>query len=380
MKLAFIFGRWCSKYHGGFDLDHLWDGRGLTGSENSFFNAARALAARGHEVVVTCEGKGPEKPQVLEGATFVPIPKSQDSPSYLPKDCDAYLSWNEPDLLRFVPADALRVNVHQINDWGFAYAGFDYFVDRYVALSEAHRQRLIQVSKFDPVKFTVVPNSIDLNFYKDQVPVAERGKSIVFISSPDRGLHRLLEIFPEVKKRVPDATLEIFYEWRKLYDRGRLENNLLGLRVRHMNALLERLGMDGQNGVYMRGNVSTIDMLKKLGHTRVLAYTCEPIDFTESFSVATMDACAAGCFPIVSDADCLGEIYQHAARVIQGPPGRRKAEWTLAITEALTDDVYAKHVTKDAVAFSEKFDLRNVVLKWEEFLTNAVADKKRKAT
>jgi glycosyltransferase involved in cell wall biosynthesis len=382
MKLAFIFGRWGSKYHGGFDFDHLWDGRGLTGSENSFFNAARALSARGHEVIVTCDGAGPSKPLVLEGARFVPIPKDQDSPSYLPKDCDAYLSWNEPDLLRFVPTDKLRVNVHQINDWGFAYAGFDPFVDKYVALSKAHVKRLVDVSGFDPAKFEIVPNSIDLSFYEASLPpdrIDERDKSIVFISSPDRGLHRILEIFPEIRKRVPDASLEIFYEWKKLYDRGHVEQNIIGLRVRHMNALLTRLGMSGENGVYMRGNVSTLKILKKLGQSRVLAYTCEPVDFTESFSVATMDACAAGCVPVISDVDCLGEIYGEAAVVVPGLPGHKKQEWIEAVCKSLTDDDFAKSVTARCIEFSKKFDLRVVALRWEEFLNNAVTDKKRKA-
>ena len=379
MKLGFIFGRWGSKYHGGFDLEHLWDGRGLTGSENSFFNAARSLSARGHEVIVTCDGKGPSKPPVLEGCTFIPIPKTQDTPSYLPKDCDAYLSWNEPDLLRFVPAEKVRVNVHQINDWGFAYAGFNPFVDKYVALSEAHKKRLVSVSDFDPAKFAIIPNSIDLRFYEGSLPIEDRGKTIAFISSPDRGLHRILEIFPEVKRRVPEATLEIFYEWQKLYSQAHKEQNAIGLRVRHMNALLQKSGTEGDNGVYMRGNISTFDIIKKLCRTRVLAYTCEPIDFTESFSVATMDACAAGCVPIVSDADCLGEIYQDAAYVIPGLPGRKKVEWIDAVCESLTDDVFAKSLTKRAKKFAVDFDLRNVALKWEEFLTHAIADKKRKA-
>ncbi len=378
MKLGFIFGRWGSKYHGGFDLDRLWTGRGLTGSENSFFNAVRALAARGHEVIVTCDGTGPEKPAALEGARFQPLSKTHDTPSYLPTDCDAYLSWNEPDLLRFVPKDSLRVNVHQINDWGFAYAGFDPFVDKYVALSKAHQQRLIGISGFDPAKFSIVPNSIDLSFYKP-IPIEERTKNVLFISSPDRGLHRLLEIFPDVRKLVPDVTLEIFYEWKKLQRNASSEQSILGLRVRHMDALLTKLGMEGQNGVYMRGNVSTSQMLDTLCRSRVLAYTCEPIDFTESFSVATMDACAAGCVPVISDVDCLAEVYGSAACVIPGAPGKKKSEWIQTLVKSLTDDDYARSVTDASKALASQYDLRKVVLLWEEFLTQSIADKKRKA-
>lgn len=378
MKLSFIFGRWGTKYHGGFDLDHLWDGRGLTGSENSFFNAARALAARGHEVIVTCEGKGPSKPAQLEGATFIPLP-DHDSTSFLPRDCDAYLSWNEPDLLRFVPEKKARIEVHQINDYGFAMAGFDYYVDKYVCLSETHKKRLLDVTQFDPAKFDVIPNSIDLTFYRDVLPLSERGKTIAFISSPDRGLHRLLEIFPEVRARVPEAKLDVYYEWKKLMSKGRLEQNLLGLRVRHMMALLGRTGIEGENGLYMRGNVSTLDVLKVLGRTRVFAYTCEPIEFTESFSVATMDACAAGCVPIVSGVDCLSEIYGSSAVVVPGKPVRSKQQWIDEICKALTDDDHAEAVRKRTVAFAQDYDLRKIAVRWEDYLTRAVADKKRRA-
>lgn len=383
LKLAFIFGRWGSKYHGAFDLDRLFDGgRGLTGSENSFFNAARAMARLGHEVIVCCDVAGQEKiaiqtPAALEGAAVISQPHAYDVPAHLPRDLDAYLAWNEPDLLRFVPPNAARIECHQINDYGFCNGGFDKYVDRFVALSKTHRDHLCKVTPhLHPEKFSIVPNSIDLTYYQPS-PILKRGNKIAYISSADRGLHRLLEIFPAIRSLVPDAELHIFYEWNKLYERERDINNALGLRINHIQSLLTKLGAKGENGVHLRGNVSTKEILRFLcAEVRVFAYPCEPIRFTESFSVATLDACAAGCIPILSDADSLEELYgKSGATVIRGLPRDRKDAWVAAITEALTDDARAEETSASVRKFAAFYDVNLVGMFWQDTIHRTIREK-----
>lgn len=382
LKVAFIFGRWGSKYHGAFDVNHLFEGgRGLTGSENSFFNAVRAMAGLGHEVIVNCDVAGEKEikiynPDSLNGASVISQPEAYDVPAHLPADFDAYLSWNEPDLLRFVPKKAARIECHQINDYAFCTQGFANYVDKFVALSNTHRDHLNRVAPVIPLeKFTVVPNSIDKTFY-DPKPISTRGKTISFISSADRGLHRLLEIFPLVRERIPQAEVHIYYEWMKLFTREKDINNILGVRINYIQSLFQKYGTDGTGGVHLHGNVSTKEIINRLCSTRVFAYTCEPIAFTESFSVATLDACASGCVPIISDADSLGEIYgDSGATVIKGKPRDRKLEWADAIVKALTDDGFAEESSVKAKGFSTWFDFNRVGLLWQDVITQTIAEK-----
>ena len=99
-------------------------------------------------------------------------------------------------------------------------------------------------------KLRVIPNSIDLDFYKNAKDISKR-KTIAFISSADCGLHRMIEIFQEVKKRVPWATLHVFYEWKKLYEKQSGYQTFNGLRLRYINTLLEEMGTEGQSGLYL---------------------------------------------------------------------------------------------------------------------------------
>ena len=55
MKVALLYGRFCSGGPGAFDVGKLYDAKGLTGSESFFFNTARGLAERGHDVQVFCD-------------------------------------------------------------------------------------------------------------------------------------------------------------------------------------------------------------------------------------------------------------------------------------------------------------------------------------
>ena len=41
-----------------------------------------------------------------------------------------------------------------------------------------------------------------------------RDYKIIYTSSYDRGLQHLLDMWPDIKKEVPEATLDIYYGWK----------------------------------------------------------------------------------------------------------------------------------------------------------------------
>lgn len=358
MRLAFAYGLFSSQIHGPFDIPGLYTTRGLTGSESSFFNMVRELSSRGHQVDVFADVSDRQQ---LGSANVWPLRQPVGS------DYDAYISWNEPNHLRGVPARALRVVAQQLNDFrSYTAPGWDDWVDLYVMPSGTHRDFLCASEAITRAKTEVIPNSIDLSL----VPPDEgyRHRRIIWASSPDRGLHVLLDMFPELRRRVPGVELDIFYRFDGWYDAVKDAPTETGRRARMIGEVFARLGRDGEGGIRVHGSVSNKRMLVEMSRAQVFAYTCEPMSFTEGFSVATLDACAAGCPALISNADAITEVHGGAAAWIAGKPSETVNIWLDQLTDILTDQVRREQMTEIGRLHAGKFSMAKVGDQWERLL------------
>jgi glycosyltransferase involved in cell wall biosynthesis len=373
MRLAFILGpKLSSAGHGDIDPPLLFteQHRALTGSEGTFFQIVRTLAERGHKVIAYCDAITiGEAIPALGGATVRHISDAIDP------TCDAYVAQNEPDHLRRAPANKLRVCWQQHNNFDYAEPGYDNAIDLYAALSPVHREHLVTTSKTAENKWIWIPNCLDTAFFAD-VPTAPRPRTLAWISSPDRGLHRLLEMWPLIRKRVPDASLRIYYRFdpwirEQLAQRKATRGSA---RAAFITECLRRLGREGENGVTVVGAVPNVQLIRELQQTRVLPYTCDCVAFTEGFGVAVLDALAAGCLPILSDADALGDIYREVAEVIPGKPHEHQGRWIDTIVRGLTDDRWVDSRMPRARHWAMQFTRERVAALWEDvFARNLTA-------
>lgn len=376
MKLAFVAGKNSTAMHGQFDVDGLFESRALTGSESSFFNVARGLAARNHAVDVYCDAVKPvESCAKLSGARVILVDDFVRRANEAGVSYDAYVSLNEPDQFREIPKAGLKIVQHQYNDFLNSRAGFDEFVDVYAFLSPVHRDHVVHEAKLDRKKSCWIPNSIDVRMIDASVRTEREPHTAVWCSSPDRGLHRLLEIWPSVRKLVPDAKLKIFYRFWEWIDECKNSTSKLGVRARYIAEGIRRLGSKGENGIFVMGPVPNVQIVSELRAARVFPFTCDCINFTEGFSVATMDAAFAGCVPIISDADAIGDIYRGVAEVIPGKPGDQKEVWVNKIVEAMSNQFWADEVGGKAKEWAYKFDIVRVCSFWENLIQ---ANKDRK--
>lgn len=365
MKISMILGKWSTGLHGKLTPKDLYTrGRPLTGSESSFFNMARAFSERGHNVNVYCDCyEESHNEEILSGANVLSVDREREV-------SDAYIALNEPDQLRLVPKSGLKVCWQQLGDFpGNQSSSFDNTVDQYVALSPEHLRYIVGSSGTDARKWTWIPNSINQIRFGG-APPTRNPHSMAWCSSPDRGLHRLLEMFPEIKARVPEATLGIYYRFDPWYERAKNLSDPTGDRARYIGECLSRLGREGENGVTVFGQVPNIEMARRLRETAVFPYTCDCLRFTETFCVSLLDACAAGCVPITSDADAIAEIFGGEAIIIKGKPKDKKAEWIERIVQGLTDAPWAAAVGKKAAAYAANFERTKVVALWEALLTS----------
>jgi glycosyltransferase involved in cell wall biosynthesis len=363
VKLTFIIGKYSTYIHGPIDAEKLFYTRAITGSESSFFNVVRGLAEIGHDVEVHGDfTREVDRCNSLGGARIIKI----DESAGFSTEADAYVSLNEPDQFRRLPKNVkgMRYVMHQYNDYGHCQEGWYDHVDVNVALSPVHMRHLRDLAGINPNRITWIPNSIEPDLFRT-LPKSRETHAAVWCSSPDRGLHRLLEIWPDVRKRVSDASLKICYRFEPWYERFKDDLSKTGQRARYIAEVFRRLGTDGQNGVWQLGAIPNHMMTNLLGGSGVLPYTCDPMTFTEGFSVAIMDACAAGVVPIISDVDAIGDIYKGIAHVIPGRPADNKEAWVNAIVRAMTEPEWASEITTRAKVFSKSFERQNVTELWE---------------
>lgn len=362
MKIAFVLGTFSGANMGLVDPDDLYTRVGLTGSESYFFNTARDLAER-HDVTAFFTTK---RETIWSQVKCRPLATMNLT------GFDAVISWNEPDYLRFALPKALRVCCQQLNDFDYCQEGCLEHVDVLVSPSRAHAEHFHRNYGVPVEAQEVLPNSINLEHFNREIP--RDLHQLVYCSSPDRGLHHLLDWFPDIRKRVPDARLNIYYKfqpWINAFFNVPIDPNsrcmtAIGIRARYITEALNRLGTIGENGVRLVGPVANLQMALELKSAGVLAYPCDTVKYTEGFGVAILDACAAGCVPIISDQDALGDVYGGVAEVIHGKPKRE--EWIERIVQAMTDPLFAATVTKRTKEYAQIFSRQRSGKRWEDML------------
>jgi len=356
MKLACIFGSWSLSLRGSLDFESIWeDPRGLTGSELAVVRVSSELAKLGHEVHLFTVSSD----AVWEGVNIHSI----DDLALVDRSFDAAVSFNEPDLLRMV-TPRLRVCQQLLNDFGYCHKGFDDFVDLFVSPSEAHRARSLTDPSCrvveraptgflgsytpDPSRWVVIPLGCDPERYQGVEKV--RGR-VVYCSSPDRGLHWLLHAWPLIKLQVPEANLRIFYRIQPWIESCRAlpfspTNDKLKARALFIEACIPRLS---KLDVEVCGSVSRRTIETELAQAQVLAYPCDPVSWTEGFSCAVLEGCAAAACPVISSVDALGAIY---GSVLPMVPRGDWDQWKSLVVYALQDQDFCHSVNVRAAEFA----------------------------
>lgn len=334
------------------------------GSEVAVVEISKRLAALGHEVMVATDCG---TPGVYDGVTWVPS-------DYLgvAQKTDVLVAWRMASHVNFPVTARLRVLwCHDILAHGANEENLARF-DKVVVLSNYHRD---QVRGHHPSlgleKFEVLRSGADARRFGNQLRPRHPGKA-VWTSSPDRGLVHLLEIWPAVRKVVPNAELHIFYGWDMWQ---RMGTDPMGLM--HVQHLVRSLK---DHGVVYRERVSSDDLATELLTAGVWAYPCT---FPEIFCVAGVEAQMAGLRCVASPAGALREtILAGSGAGVEGDPGSLPAResYLRLVVEAMTEPDGAtgsKWLPRHTIAHNAQvaFDLGPLGALWEQRLRSWLADK-----
>ncbi len=365
MRIAILYDPWLLSARGTLDLDgYREDSRGMTGSEQCAVRLCEELREMGHQALLYTKGR--EHDNWTERGVL---------------EHDVAISINCPDGLRDVRAK-FKVVYALLNDWTFCKVGFEQHVDLFASPSAPHLEQVLtnplwrRVDTFecqegrgryepDPSKWCVVPLGCDPERYEGFSKVPGR---VVYCSSPDRGLHWLLQEWPHIKRAVPHAHLRIFYRLQKWIDDLKRAQDPETLEVFHsVKALWQRAVYieealrrmsDPKWGIEVRDSVSRATIEREMAEAECLAYPMDTTVWSEGFSVTTLEACAARACPITTNGDAFGGIYASALPLVE-KAGNWQALWRNHVIRALNDAAWRDKVNDKAEALARSMTWKN---------------------
>lgn len=185
----------------------------------------------------------------------------------------------------------------------------------------------------------------------------KRKNSVGYFSAYYRGLECLLKMWPEIRKRVPGATLDVYYGWESwLALQG--EDDF----YRRMEKRFYELRGDG---VTVHGRVSHEELAKAMLETQVWAY---PTEFPEIHCITALKAQEAGCYPVTTNVAALNETVQSGKKIATRKiysDEYKQGKFIEAVVEALQ-----KGLTGSPVANT---DWSDVAKQWDDTIKERLA-------
>jgi glycosyltransferase involved in cell wall biosynthesis len=345
MKIGFILNSWLCASR--IDPDNLFNNdRGLSGSEVSLFMYAIELSKYNHDIVIFA----PFTSDYIDGnVRYLDISHLQTD---YKDDFQVVFSWMDPSLLQLFPK-AKKIFNQQFNDLNYC-VGWENYVDIITSPSQTHKDYLGQFSNFNRDKWKILPNGCAPEDYH---PFNIRNNKLIYASSPDRGLHWALEIFPLIKKECPEVEFDIYYNWKSFYEQVKNNDDEFGKRARYVKECLNRL--EGK-GVSHKGCISKKKLIKVMNQSKLLIYPCDPMSFTEGFSVTTLESAVAGCVPVLAGADALPEIYGDYVPMVSSPFKDHKSEYIELVIKLLKDKDYYNSWQEKGKSLGQKYSWKTL--------------------
>lgn len=279
----------------------VWDGDtvnegGIGGSETAVVEIAKRLVKAGWRVTVYNRSDAPPKGKTVDGVKYV------NMWTFNPNDeFNVLWIWRNINLVDLnLKAKKTILDLHDVpnaNDYTEERLAK---IDKIFVKTNYHRTLLPHV---DDKKFVIVGNGIDLSRFDQE---AERHPHrFIYSSTPDRGLDTILELWPKVRDKLPDAELHVFYGWGTFYEFQK--NN--PERMAWMKKVQE---MMKQDGVFDHGRVGQKELALEMLKSSFWLY---PTEFPEIHCITACEMQAAGVIPITSGFAALEETQQSGVKV-----------------------------------------------------------------
>lgn len=309
---------------------------GCGGSEEAVIQLSKRLVKLGWDVTVynNCI-----KEQTADGVKWVRFER------FNPRDIfNVLVSWRNNIFLDPKVAKKRYIDLHDMPDPRY-YVEKDLKGVQILVKSQYHRQVL---EHLPDEKFVIIPNGVETEQFANMLEKTKN--NLVYTSSYDRGLEHLLKMWADVKKEVPDATLDIYYGFQ-LWD---ARNGTGGASFKqYMQKLFK------QPGVTEHGRVATDEVAKAYLKADVFAY---PTDFPEIDCISLTKAMAAKCVPITTDYAVMPERNQGI--MLKGHISKTKENFKQELIALLKDDKRKQEIRSKLDVSS--YDWDEIAKRWSE--------------
>ena len=235
-------------------------------------------------------------------------------------------------------------------------------------MSEWHKRFFASVYRYPDIekKIAILRNGVDLARFEG---TEERDPHrAIYSSSPDRGLQALLDMWPEIRAQVPDASLHVFYGFYNWRTAAQMAGDEVSLRqIAHLEHLAQNMaGL----GVVFHDRVNQRELAREFMRSGVWTY---PTWFDETSCITAMEAMAAGCRIVSTKRGGLVETLDGAAWTKLLDWRREDADWTKEPTPEYREEFIREVVAAMkggavtiAPPYANSLDTR--AAEWDEFL------------
>ena len=232
-------------------------------------------------------------------------------------------------------------------------------IDKIVVLTKWHKSNYME--KFEFLKdddFVIAPHGVDMKMINSPTDPIKKTNTLVYSSTPYRGLDVLAELFPDIKKQVPDAKLEVYSSMTVYGDKFKSAEDEWQWLYRKLK---------GMEGVNYHGSVPKKTLYAKfIKDGDILAY---PNTYPETFCITAIEAMATGMPIVTSDYAGLKNVVTDDVGIkIKGNPHSKeyKKAFVDAVVKLLTDNTEYNKL-RDA-CLDKDVSWSTAVNVWDNFL------------
>lgn len=191
--------------------------------------------------------------------------------------------------------------------------------------------------------------------------------SMIFMSSPDRGLWQALTILDLIRRELPDATLRVLYGAQEFADTNRWNMFRLG------EAMLT-VAEEHPGALYL-GKCSYHESIEALKSSAMLLYPCDSWRSSETFCTVTLEACATRTPMMISNAGCLEQQWGDAGFVLRRPIDVEA--WAMKATQLLQDVGAARAYCEKQAELADKYSVSHVGQRVYDLLCGLLGEQDR---
>ncbi len=215
-------------------------------------------------------------------------------------------------------------------------------------LTEWHKEHFLDVYPMFKDKVHIFPNGINI---KDHQPADKKANSFIYSSFPNRGLINLLKMFPKIREKIPNASLDVFCDTTGDFVQRVSKSEMIEV---------DRLLKEQQEYVTNHGWVSKKGLQRYWSTASIWLYPCT---FMETFCITALEAAASKTLAVTNDLAALQNTVGDRGIVTSGDP--RTNEWQQKAIDKIVDVLGDENKMVELVdknrQWAEEYDWKKLV-------------------